>query len=283
MNYVLSTMNCTAIVFSALLLLSCGGKRSETVAADAAASSDEDVRQEVVGLIHDLYAAAARNEGDIDSRFACREWCEMVKSVEAKDAGLQEIGFFNDDYWTEMQDSNPDDLEAHDFKFEQLDAEEGVQLAVDFILDSSVQTVHLRFSLCRDDGQWRVHDITRFFVDEGGKEDSYSMMESMRDYLNEPDEEASDLSFASLAGVYDSLGEDGSSESRFCLNDDGTATWNMIGSLHFTEYTYSIERNVICLKVKGLDTEEECYVYDSDARALKNEQGAVYYRQVDGL
>ena len=34
------------------------------------------------------------------------------------------------------------------------------------------------------------------------------------------------------------------------------------------------------MKAKGVDSEEECYEYDSDTRTLKNEQGAVYYRQV---
>ena len=52
------------------------------------------------------------------------------------------------------------------------------------------------------------------------------------------------------------------------------------GSLNYTEYTYRIEGNTICMKAKGVDSEEECYEYDPDTRTLKNEQGAVYYRQV---
>jgi hypothetical protein len=54
----------------------------------------------------------------------------------------------------------------------------------------------------------------------------------------------------------------------------------MVGSLNYTEYTYRIEGNTICMKAKGVDSEEECYEYDSDTHTLKNEQGAVYYRQV---
>ena len=67
---------------------------------------------------------------------------------------------------------------------------------------------------------------------------------------------------------------------RISLNADGTASWCMVGSLNYTAYTYRIEGNTICMKSKGVDSEEECYEYDSDTRTLKNEQGAVYYRQV---
>ena len=89
-------------------------------------------------------------------------------------------------------------------------------------------------------------------------------------------EETKELTFANMAGIYD----DEKQESRFCLNEDGTATWGMIGSLNYTEYTYTINGNTICLKPKGVESEEDCYDYDEDTRTLKNEQGAVYYRQV---
>ena len=152
---------------------------------------------------------------------------------------------------------------------------------VDFILDSPIQTIHLKFGLCQDDGEWRVHDIIRFFVNENGHEESYSLLEAMRDYLNEPAEDTPELTFATMEGIYDSFDEDGNSESRICLNADGTASWGMIGSLHFTEYTYSIEGSTICMTTKDGDSEEDCYDYDPDTRTLKNEQGAVYYRQTE--
>ena len=85
-----------------------------------------------------------------------------------------------------------------------------------------------------------------------------------------------ELTFANMAGIYD----DEKQESRFCLNEDGTATWGMIGSLNYTEYTYTINGHTICLKPKGVESEDDCYDYDEDTRTLKNEQGAVYYRQV---
>ena len=102
-------------------------------------------------------------------------------------------------------------------------------------------------------------------------------MEGMRSYLDEPlEEETKVLTFANMAGIYD----DEKQESRFCLNEDGTATWGMIGSLNYTEYTYTINGNTICLKPKGVESEDDCYDYDENTRTLKNEQGAVYYRQV---
>ena len=88
--------------------------------------------------------------------------------------------------------------------------------------------------------------------------------------------ETKELTFANMAGIYD----DEKQESRFCLLEDGTATWGMIGSLNYTEYTYTINGNTICLKPKGVESEDDCYDYDENTRTLKNEQGAVYYRQV---
>lgn len=235
-------------------------------------------REDIAGLIKELYVAASQNVGDIDQRFACHAWRDTVAAVEEKDANLQEIGFFNDDYWTMMQDSNPSDLEARDIKFEQLNIKKGTAL-VDYMLYSSVQTIHQKFRFCREDGDWRVHDIIRFYKDPDGKEATFSFMETMQNYLLEAQEEALELTYANMDGIYDSFDENMNSVSRISLNADGTATWCMIGSLHYTEYTYRIEGNSICLKPKDVDSEEDCYEYDSDTRTLKNEQGAAYYRQ----
>ena len=101
-----------------LMLIACGGKKTQTESADADDSTEVEAKEEIVGLINDLYAAAAQNAGDIDRRFACREWREMVAAVEEKDTHVAEIGFFNEDYWTMMQDFNPDDLEARNIQFE---------------------------------------------------------------------------------------------------------------------------------------------------------------------
>ena len=113
-------------------------------------------------------------------------------------------------------------------------------------------------------------------IDPDGKEEESNLMEDMRSYLDEPLEEVQELTFANMAGIYD----DEKQESCFCLNEDGTATWVMIGSLNYTEYTYTINGNTICLKPKGVESEDDCYDYDEDTRTLKNEQGTVYYRHI---
>ena len=267
------------MIAAMMMLMACGGKKAQTDSADTTADMDSTVilaQEEMTGLIRELYAAASKNEADIDQLYACHTWRKMVAAVEEKDSHVAEIGFFNEDYWTQMQDSNPSDLEARDIKFEQLDVEKG-SATVSFLLHSSVQDVRQKFEFCHEDGNWRVHNIIRYFQDADGKEEESNLMEGMRSYLDEPlEEETKELTFANMAGIYD----DEKQESRFCLNEDGTATWGMIGSLNYTEYTYTINGNTICLKPKGVESEDDCYDYDEDTRTLKNEQGAVYYRQV---
>lgn len=267
------------MIAAVMMLMACGGKKAQTESADATADMDSTVilaQEEMTGLIRELYAAASKNEADLDQLYACHTWRKMVAAVEEKDSHVAEIGFFNEDYWTQMQDSNPSDLEARDIKFEQLDVEKG-SATVSFLLHSSVQDVRQKFEFCHEDGNWRVHNIIRYFQDADGKEEESNLMEGMRSYLDEPlEEETKELTFANMAGIYD----DEKQESRFCLNEDGTATWGMIGSLNYTEYTYTINGNTICLKPKGVESEDDCYDYDEDTRTLKNEQGAVYYRQV---
>ena len=257
-------------------MVSCGSKKTQTESADAADSTVILAQQEITGVIKELYAAEAKNETGIDQLYVCHVWRKMVAAVEEKDSHVAEIGFFNENYWTQMQDSNPDDLEARDIQFEQLDVDKG-RATVSFLLHSSVQDVHQKFEFCHEDGNWRVHNIIRYFKDADGKEEESNLMKAMQSYIDEPlEEEAQDLTFSYMAGIYD----DEKQESRFSLHEDGTATWGMIGSLHYTEYTYTINGHTICLKPKDVDSEEDCYEYDENTRTLKNEQGTVYYRQV---
>ena len=270
------------MVLCAFASASCNSRQKQAQATNTDITTDnpkvKKAKEEIVGHIKELYAGTDRI-GESNERFACHSWWETVAAVDKKDADLEEIGFFNDDLWTQMQDSNPDDFEVRDIKFQQMDVEKGTAL-VDFVLWSSIQTVHQKFEFCREDGDWRIHNIIRYRTDSDGKEVELDMMKEMRNYLAEPGEEASELTFANMDGVYDSLDEDMNSESRICLHADGTATWGMIGSLHYTEYTYTIKGHTICMKPKDVDSEEDCYEYDEDTRTLKNEQGAVYYRQV---
>ncbi len=270
------------MVLCAFASASCNSRQKQAQATNTDITTDnpkvKKAKEEIVGHIKELYAETDRI-GESNERFACHSWWETVAAVDKKDADLEEIGFFNDDLWTQMQDSNPDDFEVRDIKFQQIDVEKGTAL-VDFVLWSSIQTVHQKFEFCREDGDWCIHNIIRYRTDSDGKEVELDMMKEMRNYLAEPGEEASELTFANMDGIYDSLDENMNSESRICLNADGTATWGMIGSLHYTEYTYTIKGHTICMKPKDVDSEEDCYEYDEDTRTLENEQGAVYYRQV---
>ena len=82
------------------------------------------------------------------------------------------------------------------------------------------------------------------------------------------------LTYADLAGIYD----DEEQESRVCLFDDGSATWNMIGSLNYAEYTYVIRGNGLYF-----DNEEATgtpdYTYDPDKKTLTESDGTVYTLQ----
>jgi hypothetical protein len=208
------------MIAAVMMFMACGGKKTQTESTDVVDIDSTAIlaQEEMTGLIKELYAAAAKNETGIDQLYACHVWRKMVAAVEEKDSHVAEIGFFNDDYWTMMQDSNPVDLEARDIKFEQLDVEKG-RAVVSFLLHSSVQDVRQKFEFCHEDGNWRVHNVIRFFVDPDGKEEESNLMEDMRSYLNEPLAEVQELTFANMAGIYD----DEKQESRFCLNEDGTA------------------------------------------------------------
>lgn len=151
---------------------------------DSVDSAQVKAGDEILGLINNLYAAIGRHEENIDGRFACHVWRDLVAAVKEKDSHMAEIGFFNEDYWTQMQDTNPDHFEIRDAKFLELDAGMGAAV-VDFVLHSTVQDVHTKFKFCREDGDWRVHDIIWFFDDGTGKEEEIDLMEGMTSYLAE--------------------------------------------------------------------------------------------------
>ena len=269
------------LLLCAVTSVSCNSQQKQTQAAGTRVAADgprvEKVKDDISGLVRELYTVVAKKEDT--RRFACHTWWDTVEAVDRKDAEVEEIGFFNDDLWTQMQDGIPDEFEVRDIVFQQIDVEKGTAL-IDFVLWSPVQTIRQKFEFCREDGDWRVHNIIRCHDDAEGPEAETDMMKEMLSYLSGSQDDTSALTYANMEGIYDSLDEDMNSESRFVLNADGTASWGMIGSLHFTEYTYTISGHTICLKPKDVDTEEDCYEYDEDTRSLKNEQGAVYYRQI---
>ena len=109
-------MKKSILIISALLMVSvCWGKNTPTQGTDAVVAEPSDAKKEIVAFIHELYSTIAKKENvSIDERFACHAWRDMVAAVNVKDEEVEEIGFFNDDYWTMMQDGIPDDLEARD-------------------------------------------------------------------------------------------------------------------------------------------------------------------------
>ena len=151
-------------------------------------------QEEIVGRIKALYNTIAQGNEEGVQPFACHTWWDTVAAVEKKDAGEAEIGFFNDDLWTQMQDSNPDHFEVQDVKFLQLDAEKGTAL-VDFVLYSTIQVIHQKFVFCREDGDWRVHNIIRCYPSFDGTEEEVDMMKGMTEYLAQPQETAPEQGF----------------------------------------------------------------------------------------
>ena len=78
-------------------------------------------KEEIASKITQLYDAIAKRAEGGTSQFACKNWWKTVAEVEKKDETAEEIGFFNDDLWTQMQDDNPDRFEVRDLKFVQFD------------------------------------------------------------------------------------------------------------------------------------------------------------------
>ena len=156
-------------VVGLLMLSACGGeKKKQAEADDAKLQKEMEAMESIVDHIEKLYETIAKHPERSLKRFACHTWWDAVEAVEERDAELEEIGFFNDDLWTQMQDTNPDEFEVRDVLFEELDVEEGTAL-VDFVLWSPIQTVHQKFRLCQEEGEWLVHDIIRINeYDDGG-------------------------------------------------------------------------------------------------------------------
>lgn len=154
-----------------------------TFSLTAAAQQEETVKEIITSRINCLYEALAQQETGVDGRFACRSWLDLRDTCLKKDS-LDVTGLFNDDIWTWMQDTNPSDLEARNIRFVSLDAAKGTA-DVDFILHSSVQAVHLMFAFCCEDGDWRVHNITRFNKDENGGEWTIDFRQEMNNFLSD--------------------------------------------------------------------------------------------------
>ncbi len=92
-------------------------------------------------------------------------------------------------------------------------------------------------------------------------------------------QEEPDITVADIVGFYDSFNQEGCNEERMSFNDDGTATWNMIGSLHFTEFRYKIKGKRIFLISMDDNSETGYFDYDPEKKSLTSEGGTVYIFQ----
>ena len=86
------------------------------------------------------------------------------------------------------------------------------------------------------------------------------------------------LTYEDVAGAYYTYDDEGYEESVFYLGTDGTASWNMIGSLTISEYNYTLSGNKIILTADYFDEGETAiYIYNAEEGTVTNEQGTVYY------
>ena len=92
----------------ALLMLSAcgGGQKTQVETAEAVDSTDLKAKEEISGCVENLYTAIAMRQTEGLDSFACRNWWKTVDAVEEKDTHAAEIGFFNEDLWTQMQDTS---------------------------------------------------------------------------------------------------------------------------------------------------------------------------------
>lgn len=87
------------------------------------------------------------------------------------------------------------------------------------------------------------------------------------------------LTYDEVANTYYTFDEEGNEESVFYLGSDGTASWNMLGSLTISEYNYTISGNKIILTADFFDEGETAvYICDPEKGTLTSEDGTEVYR-----
>lgn len=108
--------------------------------------------------------------------------------------------------------------------------------------------------------------------------DSTATDDSATMVVDEQQSTAPQITIADIVGTYESIGEDGNIESRLSIFEDGTASWNMLGSLVISEYTYTIQGNKIFMTNKEFPDEEPSYwEFDPETHFLKDSQGIPTY------
>jgi hypothetical protein len=145
---------------------------------------EQKVQEELTSLIKTIYAEIANQNGETNNH-ACHTFIQLEEEVNKIDENLEDIGFFNEHIYTQMQDTEPDDIEVRNIKFEQMDVEKGTALASFEVRLADIQNVRMKFAFCREDGEWRVHDIIKFYIDADEKEAWGSYLEGMKNYVEE--------------------------------------------------------------------------------------------------
>jgi len=268
-------MNNKLLIMGLLLILAaCGGKnQQQSESGSVNKQTEEYIRQRIDTIYKTVGKSVVDAEGNRvdyisnnfnrDSAYCSQRYYALMQQALKVCEKMDEV-LYDYDHWVCGQDFSEDWSYQVKKVYQVTDSTALVDLAIHNFNDMET-TIALRFE--RDD--WYIDD---FCPSEDGEDDKAYLR---RVILQDEKAQGTELTFDNIAGVYDDEGQ----ESRFCLMSDGTATWGMIGSLNFTEYTYRIKGNTICLSPKGVASEEDCYEYNSKTRTLKNEQGTVYYRQ----
>ena len=156
----------SAVLMMALLLAACGnsGKATpDSATPDSAVSSTEKETTKVIETTAHGGTVEKDKEGNV---------IEKDKDL------VEEIGFFDADYWVMGQDFDEENLHATDFVLEKLLLDDTPWRAVVTLKLQNYGTKPVRVDLVMEDGVWKVDDLTDLSYDLDWKK-------SMKEYLEE--------------------------------------------------------------------------------------------------
>ena len=137
--------------------------------------------QEVYEAVREAYSSENWQEksSELDKKYCSKDWNTTLNAVIEKDKDLvEEIGFFDADYWVMGQDFDEKNLHATDFVLEKLLLDDTPWRAVVTLKLQNYGTKPVRVDLVMEDGVWKVDDLTDLSYDLDWKK-------SMKEYLEE--------------------------------------------------------------------------------------------------
>lgn len=137
--------------------------------------------QEVYEAVREAYSSENWQEksSELDKKYCSKDWNTTLNAVIEKDKDLvEEIGFFDADYWVMGQDFDEENLHATDFVLEKLLLDDTPWRAVVTLKLQNYGTKPVRVDLVMEDGVWKVDDLTDLSYDLDWKK-------SMKEYLEE--------------------------------------------------------------------------------------------------